>query len=112
MQRESTEDTVEEEDYSLISLEKDDDGDAEARDEFPIEESPLLRKEGLSHKSPGKQWFDMNGNTSTLTQQPPPPPRITSTYRRERYEHRKQIFACFLASFSGFADVLCYHAFG
>lgn len=37
---------------------------------------------------------------------------LTPQFRRDRYERRKQTFACWLAAFSGFADVLCSHSFG
>lgn len=39
-------------------------------------------------------------------------PTVSPEYRRQRYERRKQVFSCCLAALSGFADVLCHHAFG
>jgi hypothetical protein len=115
-------DAADGEDYSLISLE----GDAEinkqlsSRDIVLEEKSPLLGK--VFDAKSDKQILVINGQTffkPTFNSQPtksmrsqPRHPRITSAYRRERYENRKQVFACCLASFSAFADVLCYHSFG
>jgi hypothetical protein len=57
-----------------------------------------------------KPTFNSKPTKSMRSQ--PRHPRVSSAYRRARYENRKQVFACCLASFSAFADVLCYHSLG
>lgn len=69
----------------------------------PIALESFQWKKKQSYSSP----YHTHRRTSSASQ-----PQVTPGYRRDRYEHRKQLFSCGLAAMSGFADVLCHHAFG
>ena len=107
---------ISDDDYSLVSFEEErKDIEGTTTSHHGLREHDLLLPKALATECQTLRVPTMASKSpshGTNQTQHYYPETITPAYQRQRYDERRQVFACSLAALSGFADVLCDHNFG